>query len=66
MIEPLSVVFKSTTEVVYEEVSVQTDEIKVDDSGRKSYEWKGHGLKLKFPAESTASFDLKIVSFEKF
>ena len=52
--------------MVYEEVSVQTTEIRDEGSGRKSYEWKDRGLKLEMPAKSTATFNLKIVSSEKF
>ena len=36
------------------------------DSGKKSYKWKDHALKLELLAMSTASFTLKVVSSSKF
>ena len=52
--------------MVHEEVSVRTTEIRVVDTGRKCYEWKDRGLKLEMPGKSTATFNLKIVSSDKF
>ena len=49
-------------EVVHDVVLVSSTELKVDTSGKKTYEWEDHGLKLELPSETDASFNLKTVS----
>ena len=51
--------------MVHNEVTVQTTELRVEDSGRLFYDWSNHGLKLVLPAKNAASYSLKIVSSDK-
>ena len=49
-------------QVVHDVVTVPNSELKVGTNGKKTYDLKGHGVKLELPQKTSASFNLKILS----